>query len=101
LPSGIPAEFVKYVQKYGKGDVEKTLATVYWLRDEIRQLKIQIDEIYRKFLVIEQAQEEENVYISDSSEVFIWDFIPMPINKLASEWLIDMPSYHIVTPEIA
>ena len=71
LPSGIPAEFVKYVQKYGRGDVSKALDTVYVLRDEIRQFKIQIDEIYKKFLVIEQTQEEENVYMSDSSEVFV------------------------------
>jgi hypothetical protein len=29
LPSDIPAEFIKYIQKYGKGDVHKALDTVY------------------------------------------------------------------------
>ena len=29
LPSSIPAEFVKYVQKYGRGDVAKALDIVY------------------------------------------------------------------------
>jgi len=100
LPSGIPAEFVKYIQKYGKGDVEKALDTVYWLKDEISQLKKQIAEIYKKFLAIEQTQAEENVYISDSSQVFVWELIPIPVNKLAYEWVVDMPSYHMVTPDI-
>ena len=96
LPHSLPREFIEYVQKYGRADVQKSFDTAYWLVDKIKQLRIQIDERYKKLLAIEDGQKEEQAYISDSSQVFVWNLIPIPINKLSFEWIVGLPPGYFI-----
>lgn len=71
LPIDMPAEFVNYVEQYGRGDIQKVLDTGYRLRDEIKDLTIQRVERHIRLLAMMGPQKEDHVYRSDGSKVFL------------------------------
>ncbi|MEI7557556.1 MAG: hypothetical protein WCJ45_01580 [bacterium] len=71
LPIDMPAEFVNYVEQYGRGDIQKVLDTGYRLRDEIKDLTIQRVERHIRLLAMMGPQKEDHVYRADGSKVFL------------------------------
>lgn len=93
LPYSIPVKLISYIREHGIGNVDDQLKCVFRLVDQINQLRGVVSKKSTELLSKEESQGERVSYASDSSSVFTWDLIPIPVNKQAARGIVGMPGY--------